>query len=523
MKDLKIIAILLFALCVFEACKKEVTVVYPTAAKAEYSVAKDEFNVSEEIQFTDKSLPEPGNKIISWEWDFGTSTIPKSNLQSPVIKYTAENNYSVKLTITDNNGLRSSFAKNIKVIDPSNNVGIVWSSPLAEAIQNTVSPALSPDEKTIYMIADRIDANGDLKLFAFNADNGSKKWEYNLDQAVAALNAGGNPRQIFCSPSVAPDGTVYIAVRDLQATAASRKSFLFAINPSGTAKWNYAFGYDVNFNYLTIAVGQDGNVYVGGLTNAPFNIVVLNQNNGVEVKRIALPAGVRSGLALSKTGDIYFASTGANGIYSYNVITGVQKFNYKPANLTSTGGDFSISSDGTIYSTATIGANGGILAMNADGTEKWVYKTAGGIDFGGIAIGADGTLYSPGGRTAGLPAKSDGLVALNTDGTMKWKFETAEAVTNCVPLVDNRGYIHFVTDLGTYYVVKPDGTIYGSISLGVKCWSSPVIDATGKVYIGCEKTSGVSEISCIKTRATGPSNSAWPMKGKDSRRTHMQK
>lgn len=509
-------------LCIAISCKKE-TVIYPTAALAGFSIAGSEYEIGKPIQFTDNSIPDGSNQIVSWQWDFGSPGIPGSGQQNPAITFTQENSYKITLTVTDNNGLKSTVSKTITVIDPSNNVRIVWSQPLAEAIQNTVSPALSPDEKTVYMYADRADANGNLKLYAYNADNGNIKWEYDIDQALAALNAGGNPRQVFCSPSVGTDGTIYIAVRDLQATAVNRRSFLFAVNANGTAKWQYAFGYDVNFNYITTAIGADGNIYVGGLTNAPFNVVVLNPATGAEVKRIALPVGVRSGLALSKTGDVYFASTGANGIYSYTVSSATQKFNYKPAGLSSTGGSFSIDANATIYTTSAIGANGGILAIHPDGSEKWVYTTSGIIDYGGVAIGVDGTLYATGGRTAGTPAKSDGLVALNPDGTLKWKLSIDEPVTNCVPLVDNREYIHFITDNGTYYVVKNDGTLYGSISLGVRSYSSPVMDAAGRVYIGAERTAGTSQMVCITTRAQGPSNSAWPMKGQNSRRTHLQK
>lgn len=522
MKTLNKLTLLIFLSCIMVACNKD-KIIYPTAATADFSIPVEEYEIGKEISLTDLSAPNEGSEIVSWEWDFGSSAIPKSNEKNPKVTYTVENSYKITLSVIDNKGLKASVSKNISVIDPSNNLRIVWEKPLAEAVQNTVSPAMSPDEKTVYMIADRADANGDFKLFAYNALDGTTKWEYNIDQALAALNPGGNPRQAISSPSVAADGTIYLAVRDLQATGANRRSFLFAVTPTGTAKWQYAFGYDVNFNYLTVAIGSDGNIYAGGLTNAPFNVVVLNGTTGAEIKRIASPVGIRTGLALSKAGDVYFASTGVNGVYGYNVSSSAQKFNYKPAGLSTTGGDFTIGSDGTIFTTATIGSNGGILAVNADGTEKWVYKTSAGIDFGGVAIGVDGTLYATGGRTTGTPVKSDGLVALNPDGTLKWKFETTEPVTNCVPLVDNREYIHFVTDNGTYYVVKNDGTIYGSISLGVRSFSSPVMDTGGKVFVASEKPVGTSTMICLTSRAQGPSNSAWPMKGQNSRRTHLQK
>jgi PKD repeat protein len=522
MKVLLTGAILVLLLCIDVSCVKE-KVVYPTAASADFSIPDQEFEIGKEIQLTDASVPDDGNKIVNWNWDFGSEDVASLNEQNPQVVYKEEGIYKITLTVTDNNGLKASVTKNINVIDPANNVRIVWTEPLAESIENTVSPAMSPDEKTVYMIADRADANGDLELFAYQADNGNLQWKFNIDNALSNLNPSGNPRIVYCSPSVGVDGTIYIAVRDLQSPSSNRKTFLFAINPNGAFKWTYAFGYDANINYITPAIDANGDVYVGGLTNTPFQVVSLNPADGSVIKTMPLTVGVRAGLAISKNGDVYFASTGSNGAFSYNSITGSQVFNYQPTGLSSMGGAFSIGEDGTVYTTSTIGANGGIFAINPDGSEKWKYQTSGAIDFGGVVIGPDGSLYASGGRTSGTTGKSDGLVALKSDGTLKWKFETDEPVTNCVPLVDNRGYIHFVTDKGTYYVIKGDGTLFGTVSLGAKSFSSPVMDKNGLVYIGAERIEGTSEMLCISTRATGPSDSPWPMKGQNSRRTNLQK
>lgn len=473
MKTFKIRMIPVCLLFIISGCKQE-HITYPTAAIADFSFPQEEYEIGEDIVLTDLSIPDDGNEIVYWEWDFGDPDLSTSTDKSPTVRYAKEGSYKITLSVTDNNGLKASISKTTMIIDPANNLRIIWERPLAEAVQNTVSPAMSPDEKTVYMIADRADANGDLKLYAYDAGDGTVKWEYNVDQALGSLNPGGNPRQVFCSPSVGADGTVYLAVRDLQSTGANRRSFLFAITANGTPKWQYGFGYDVNFNYLTVAIGSNGDVYAGGLTNTPFNVVVLNATTGAEIKHIASPVGIRTGLALSKTGDVYFASTGANGVFGYNVASSTQKFNYKPAGLSTTGGAFSIDADGTIFTTSTIGSNGGILAINAD-------------------------------------------------GTLKWKFETEEPVTNCVPLVDNREYIHFITDNGTYYVIKNDGTLYGTMHLGLRSFSSPVMDNEGNVYIASEKELGTSTMICLTARAQGPSDSAWPMKGQNSRRTHLQK
>src|SRR5699024_2685434 len=125
--------------------------------------------------------------------------------------------------------------------------------------------------------------------YAYQAGNGSIKWEFNLDQAMATLNPGANPRIIYCSPSVGSDGTIYLAVRDLQSPSSNRKSILLALNPDGTSKWIYEFGYDVNINYITVAVDNSDRVFVGGLTNTPFNVVVIDAANGNEIKRIPSP------------------------------------------------------------------------------------------------------------------------------------------------------------------------------------------------------------------------------------------
>ena len=50
--------------------------------------------------------------------------------------------------------------------------------------------------------------------------------------------------------------------------------------------------------------------------------------------------------------------------------------------------------DGTIYTVAELTSGGAIIALNPDGTEKWVYKTPGAIVNGGVVIGTDGTLYA---------------------------------------------------------------------------------------------------------------------------------
>jgi len=186
------------------------------------------------------------------------------------------------------------------------------------------------------------------------------------------------------------------------------------------------------------------------------------------------------------------------------------------------GNSYTIGADGTIYTIAELTSGGAIIALNPDGTEKWVYKTPGAIVNGGVVIGTDGTLYANGGNAVAGEA-SAGVFALNSDGSLKWHYATTEDVNNCVPIIDNRGYIHIISNKAVYYIVKQDGSLLASAELGVKCTSSPVMDSRGYLYVGIEAVAGASDMVCISSGATSYANSGWPMKGQNPQRTGLQK
>ncbi|HTH82097.1 MAG TPA: PKD domain-containing protein [Mucilaginibacter sp.] len=70
--------------------------------------------LSDVTTFTDNSTLPAGNTIKSWLWDFGDNTT--SALQNPTHKYTTAGDFTVHLTITDNNGCASvSAAKTVHI------------------------------------------------------------------------------------------------------------------------------------------------------------------------------------------------------------------------------------------------------------------------------------------------------------------------------------------------------------------------------------------------------------------------
>ncbi|MFX0098028.1 MAG: PKD domain-containing protein [Candidatus Hodarchaeota archaeon] len=70
--------------------------VEPVAA---FSLAPPLPVAGEPVQFTDASL-DPDGVIVSWSWDFGDNT-SNSTLQDPVHAYASSGNYTVMLTVTD--------------------------------------------------------------------------------------------------------------------------------------------------------------------------------------------------------------------------------------------------------------------------------------------------------------------------------------------------------------------------------------------------------------------------------------
>lgn len=502
---------------------KDVTVVTPYSALAhaefEFDVVKANINIP--VNFTDKSIPAKGATINSWEWNFGDGTA--SAEQNPQHTYTSSGSFTITLSVKDSKGNNSTISHDIVVMDPADVISVAWRTPMLGAIENTVSPALSPDGKTVYMWADHSAATYDVVLKAVDVATGAEKWAYALNPEFAALNEGAGVRLVYSSPAVGPNGDIYVCARDLKNSGAARKSFMIAVKADGTKRWHYAFGIDANFNYVTPAIDANGNIYIGHLTNKPFEIAVLNPETGSKINSIPLELGVRSGISLDKNGNVYFCSTGSNGLFSYGVASGTMNWQYN-TNFSTTGGGISIGADGTVYTVAD-GANGGVVsAVAPNGSMKWEYMLPGAAQYGGAVLGTDGTIYANGGQVV-KGAVSGGVVALNPDGTLKWHFATEEDVNNCVPMVDNRGYVHFITDAGTYYVVNGDGALYGFKSLGNKSFSSPVMNASGEVLIAAQEGSdvAVSYIYKLDTGASSFAESAWPMKGQNPQRTHLQK
>ena len=507
------------------ASKKEITVINPT--KPDFTLDKEDYQMGDEVKFMDATTTKEGTTIQSYLWEFGDSEKTTSTEQNPSFIYTEAGAFAVKLTVTDNFGLKASVTKNVTVFDPSKAIAVLWSTSMTGSVTGGSSPALSSDGSIVYVLTGGSDTeSGQLK--AYNIANGSQKWALDIDKAMCDNHDGGSlkagAKDIYGSPSVDNQGNVYFVVRDLKDAGADRRLFVFSIKEDGNVNWAYP-GKDANVYSITPAIDAEGNVFVAQRAGKIWKLSA----TGAQTEYTTGLADFTSGISLAKDGSVFAMGKGNLGLLAYNWASQSDKFIYNTdfggASDAMTGAlktsAVTVGADGTIYSVTDLtSGDGAVYALAPNGTEKWSYKTAGSIPDGGVVLGSDGTIFASGGVVAG--ANSAGIVALNADGTLKWHYSTAESVQTS-PIIDDRGYIHFVTALATYYVVKPDGSLFSSMSLGEKVASTPVMDERGNLLIPVIKD-GTLQLVCASSKATSyAKDSAWPMKGQNPQRTGLQK
>lgn len=287
------------------------------------------------------------------------------------------------------------------------------------------------------------------------AGDGELKWEF---------QTGG---EIYSSPAIASDGTIYVGSYD---------SCLYAFSPDGILKWRYKTG---DYVYSSPAVGSDGTVYVGSGDGC---IYAFNPDSSLKW-RYQTGAAVESSPALGFDGTVYVGSLDGY-LYALNPDSTLA-WRFPTGN-----GVFSspaVSFDSIIYA----GSNDSTFyAVNPDGSLKWSYQTQGRV-ISSPAIAEDGTVY--------FGSEDDNIYALNPDGSLKWQRGYA-CNENTSPVVGAEGIIYFAYgfnrtgwDHGGFVALYPqDGSakwVFGYYPEMPQS-SIPVAGADGTVYIGYNNTQG---------------------------------
>jgi outer membrane protein assembly factor BamB len=322
------------------------------------------------------------------------------------------------------------------------------------------SPALARDGQataTVYV------GSADGKLYAINATNGVKRWEFTGDLGGWTFNS---------SPAVGTDGSVYVGGYDWR---------VYALNSNGVKKWSY---YANGTVFSSPAIGDDGTIYVG-VCNPPASVLALDPANGAVKWSFATGNNVYSSPAVASDGTVYAGSLDnklyaiKNGVKQWDFLTGGSVYS-SPA----------IGSDGAIY----VGSyDGKVYCLNANGTKRWEFNT-GDIVRSSPALGPDGAIY--------VGSQNGRLYCLNNDGTQRWPYTTGWYVWSSPALGAD----------GAVYVGSYDGYLY-AVTNGVMKWryygagfSSPVIGTDGTVYIG-SNGGKLTAISNLTSLASSP----WPM------------
>lgn len=503
--------------------EKVIIIVNPT--NPDFTTDKEEYEMGELIHFTDATTTKSGTTITAWHWTFGDEAESTSDEQNPTFVYGVAGSYAVTLTVTDSYDLQSSVTKNITVYDPAAAVSMEWSALLGGNVQAGSSAALSPDGSTVYMMRS-LSGSDVAALVAYDAASGSQKWMVDLSVAMQGASPTAQARDIFSSPAVDDNGNVYMIVRDLQSEA-DRNLYTISVSADGSLRWAVPVATPSSNLYATTpAIAADGSIFiahrdgkVGSLT--PDGEYTEYPSTGL--------SNITSGVAISRSGMVYVTGGNSLGLFGYNPSTDVSwtyNTNFGGASSALIGAlkstTVAIGTDGTVYSVSDATSGGIIFAVDGvTGAEKWAYTTVGAIPDGGVALGADGTVYASGGEyLASTP--SAGIYAINPDGTLKWHYPSTAAVQTS-PIVDSRGYIHFVDAEATYYVLTAEGELFSSLSLGDACASSPVMDANGNLYVAVN-ANGQFQVVCASSKGDSyATDSPWPMRGGNPQRTGLQK
>lgn len=332
-----------------------------------------------------------------------------------------------------------------------------WSVPLGG--RSDSSPAIGADG-TIYF------GTWEGNLLALRP-NGARKWTF---------RAG---REIRSSPALGTDGTVYFGCRD-------RK--FYAVGADGQEKWEFKTGAWVDSSPV---IGSDGTLYFGSWDNSFYAL----DSSGARKWVFQTGGPVVSSPAIGADARIYFGSHNRkfyalkpDGTKAWEYVTGGAIIS-SPA----------IDKDGTIYITSV---DGFLLALNPDGILKWRLKT-GGITECSPIIGQEDVIYI---------AANDRLLAISAQGVEKWTQEVESGygfpIDSTPSLLSEEG-LCISTSSGLLTAWDRKRTAKWVFYFQTQSHSSPAVDRNGTIYIAGH-VFGVAFRFYALPAGTALAKSPWP-------------
>jgi outer membrane protein assembly factor BamB len=312
-----------------------------------------------------------------------------------------------------------------------------------------------------------IDARGNLyvgtssgRIFSLNSKTGGVVWEYvvrtnypNPQFLFAEMDAAppasfGNAHMGWLYPALSNDGVLFFPTKN---------DFLLAVNIDGTEKWRFrAKGY--YFDGYPKVDEAARRIYVRG------NCYVADEGKTAGIYPYR---NIKSTLfAVDFEGVKAWEYSPDSGVVQVNPDDG--SYSGNPGDDTDLGTVPAIGPDGTIY----IASSKGLLALGADGNEKWFFDADDGLEarlgfYVYPAVGEDGTIYFSFGPQPTCYIKT--LYAVNPDGTLKWKANAG--CSEGKPAIAEDGTLYVVSTVGGHYScqLNPDGSVNCSCTSGEQC------------------------------------------------------
>ena len=494
-----------------------------------------------------------GKAPYTFQWTMGDAVL---DMNRASVKYTfhASGAPVVKLDVTDVNGAAAQ-KKKVVVVDPPKvselgTLTVNWVGKMNG--YNTKSAPAVANDGSVYSTC------RDNKLYKWSS-TGSSVWVKQIFTPTGGAVTYG-------TPSVDTDGDIYIG-----AGSGDGQGTLKAYKANGEVKWTFSGWYNSSgATPLPTCMGPivaiDGDQVYFGCTGTSGIVLSADRASGNRLGFLAPAGGARSGIALSKNGlaHWYGGKYGVFGIAQSTLDNGGNSPLSQLWRQFGSGDHAAQSSYEGQIACANVNGQPCVVGIVTDllGTKVYAVKASDGSvvceayisdtadqDQGGVVVDASGNIIAS--LNYSLGKDNGGIAIVNpSTQTLVARYRTQEKVSGS-PAVDAAGNIHFGTESGYYYVVKPNGNdcqllVKRDIAALVKedsrytetfrlmntakIWSSPVIGDDGKIYI-CftdydtrdNAAAAFGGVVCFSYEGcTGPANSDWPMIGHDRRHTGKQ-
>jgi outer membrane protein assembly factor BamB len=241
-------------------------------------------------------------------------------------------------------------------------------------------------------------------------------------------------------------------------------------------KWIYNAPNNDPFALTSVSIGIDGTLYIPSYRDWNWELLAINPE-GYLKWNISIPQRSYGAPTINEDGTIYY-SCSYGGVTALNA-NGTPKWVYNEPNMRISTGIL-IDANGSIYfgtEDPPSFTTGQLYALNGDGSKKWSVEV-GRVTGSSPCIGIDGTIYVG-------SVSTNKLWAINPNSTVKWSYLLNDYI-NYPAIVGPDGTIYIASHGQKLYAITPSGNLKWTCDIGIiDSHPAPAIAEDGTIYIGC--------------------------------------